>query len=307
MGEWMNSMNDQPTGRVANGGENGAADRSTRSSGASSEETRAIPVRQVGSYSTNQPFSSQPTIAANPVVPAEKTARMGAQPVICGEYARDPFEPSTPDPAMFPQQPYAPGSTAPVATRYSESSRVKKKRPLAVIFVGALVALIACAFVLFHTNDASSSSPTPQGGVTQSQRSEGESGESPLKTPGVQQNAATLTVDASDLAGEKWSNAKKILEVRGADVDSIVVLTDDGKDVWDASNWTVESIAVEDGALTAHLVHDSGSVVVDAVSGALEDGAADTAGGVLDAAGEAVRSAGETAAEKATEFIGSLL
>ena len=290
-------MNDQPTGRVANGGENGAADRSTRSSGASSEETRAIPVRQVGSYSTNQPFSSQPTIAANPVVPAEKTARMGAQPVICGEYARDPFEPSTPDPAMFPQQPYAPGSTAPVATRYSESSRVKKKRPLAVIFVGALVALIACAFVLFHTNDASSSSPTPQGGVTQSH----------LKTPGVQQNAATLTVDASDLAGEKWSNAKKILEVRGADVDSIVVLTDDGKDVWDASNWTVESIAVEDGALTAHLVHDSGSVVVDAVSGALEDGAADTAGGVLDAAGEAVRSAGETAAEKATEFIGSLL
>ena len=86
----------------------------------------------------------------------------------------------------------------------------------------------------------------------------------------------------------------------------LVVLTDDGKDVWDASNWTVESIAVEDGALTAHLMHDSGSGVADAVSGALENGATETAGGVLDAAGEAVKSAGETAAEKATDFIGSL-
>ena len=94
--------------------------------------------------------------------------------------------------------------------------------------------------------------------------------------------------------------------MRGADVGSIVVLTDDGKDVWDASNWTVESIAVEDGALTAHLMHDSGSGVADAVSGALENGATETAGGMLDAAGEAVKSAGETAAEKATDFIGSL-
>ena len=304
----MNSMNEQPTERMANGGGNGSgsAQPSMRSADASFEATRAIPVRQAASYSPDQSFSSQPTVASRPVAQPEKTARMAAQPATCGGYVRDPFEPSTPDPAAFPQQSYAPGSTAPVATRYSKSSRVKKKRPLAVIFVGALVALIACAFVLFHTNSASSSAPTPQGGVTQSQRSEAESGESSFKTPGVQQNAATLTVDTSDLVGEKWSNAKKILEVRGADVGSIVVLTDDGKDVWDASNWTVESIAVEDGALTAHLVHDSGSGVVDAVSGALENGATETAGGVLDAAGEAVRSAGETAAEKVTDFIGSL-
>lgn len=304
----MNPMNEQPTERVANGVGNGCASAqpSMRSADASAEATRAIPVRQVVSHSPDQSFSSQPTIATRPVAQPEKTARMAAQPATCGGYVRDPFEPSTPDPAAFPQQSYAPGSTAPVATRYSESSRVKKKPPLAVIFAGALVALAGCAFVLFHANSASSSAPTPQGGVTQTQRSEAESGESSFKTPGVQQNAATLTVDTSDLAGEKWSNAKKILEVRGADVGSIVVLTDDGKDVWDASNWTVESIAVEDGALTAHLMHDSGSAVADAVSGALENGATETAGGVLDAAGEAVKSAGETAAEKATDFIGSL-
>ena len=293
----MNSMNEQPTERVANGVGSGSASAqsSMRSADASLEATRAIPVRQVVSCSPEQPFSSQPTIASHPVARAEKTARMS-----------DPFEPSTPDPATFPQQSCAPGSTAPVAMRYSESSRMKKKQPLAVIFIGAVVALAACAFVLFHTSDTAGSAVTPGGGVTQAQRSEAESGESSFKTPGVQQNAATLTVDTSDLAGEKWSNAKKILEVRGADVGSIVVLTDDGKDVWDASNWTVESIAVEDGALTAHLMHDSGSGVADAVSGALENGATETAGGVLDAAGEAVKSAGETAAEKATDFIGSL-
>ena len=281
----MNSMNEQPTERMANGGGNGSgsAQPSIRSADASLEATRAIPVRQAASYSSDRSFSSQPTVAS-----------------------RDPFEPSTPDPATFPQQSYAPGSTATVATRYSEGSRVKKKPPLAVIFAGALVALAGCAFVLFHASDTTGSTVTPGGGVTQAERSEAESGESSFKTPGVQQNAATLTVDTSDLVGEKWSNAKKILEVRGADVSSIVVLTDDGKDVWDASNWTVESIAVEDGALTAHLVHDSGSAVADAVSGALENGATETAGGVLDAAGEAVKSAGETAAEKATDFIGSL-
>ena len=304
----MNSMNEQPTERVANGVESGSASAqsSMRSADASLEATRAIPVRQVVSYSSDQSFSSQPTIASHPVAQAEKTARMSAQPATGGGYVRDPFEPSTPDPATFPQQSYAPSSTAPVATRYSESSRMKKKQPLAVIFIGAVVALAACAFVLFHTSDTAGSAVTPGGGVTQAQRSEAESGESSFKTPGVQQNAATLTVDTSDLVGEKWSNAKKILEVRGADVGSIVVLTDDGKDVWDASNWTVESIAVEDGALTAHLMHDSGSGVADAVSGALENGATETAGGVLDAAGEAVKSAGETAAEKATDFIGSL-
>lgn len=304
----MNSMNEQPTERVANGVGSGSASAqsSMRSADASLEATRAIPVRQVVSYSSDQSFSSQPTIASHPVARPEKTARMSAQLATGGGYVRDPFEPSTPDPTTFPQQSCAPGSTAPVATRYSESSRMKKKRPLAVIFIGAAVALAACAFVLFHTSGTAGSAVTPGGGVTQAQRSVAESGESSFKTPGVQQNAATLTVDTSDLTGEKWSNAKKILEVRGADVGSIVVLTDDGKDVWDASNWTVESIAVEDGALTAHLMHDSGSGVVDAVSGALENGATETAGGVLDAAGEAVKSAGETAAEKATDFIGSL-
>ena len=125
----MNSMNEQPTERVANGVGSGSASAqsSMRSADASLEATRAIPVRQVVSYSPDQSFSSQPTIASHPVARAEKTARMSAQPATGGGYVRDPFEPSTPDPATFPQQSCAPGSTAPVATRYSESSRMKKK------------------------------------------------------------------------------------------------------------------------------------------------------------------------------------
>ncbi len=232
---------------------------------------------------------------------------MPVQQPAYGSYARDPFEPSTPDPAAYAQaNPYAPGSTEPVATKYSENSRIKKKPRFGLVIVAVLALVAVCGFMALGSGGASKSTAAPEGGVTQAQREAGTSSSS-ISTPGVQQNAATLTVDTSDLVGEKWSNAKKKLEVRGADVDSIVVLTDDGKSVWDASNWTVESIAVEDGVLTAHLAHDSGSGVTDAVSGALESGAADAAGSVLDAAGEAVKSAGENAAEGAKNLLGSLL
>ena len=76
----MNSMNEQPTERVANGvgSESASAQSSMRSADASLEATRAIPVRQVVSYSPDQSFSSQPTIASHPVAQAEKTARMSA-------------------------------------------------------------------------------------------------------------------------------------------------------------------------------------------------------------------------------------
>lgn len=94
----MNSMNEQPTERVANGVGSGSASAqsSMRSADASLEATRAIPVRQVVSYSPDRSFSSQPTIASHPVAQAEKTARMSAQPATGGGYVRDPFEPSTP-------------------------------------------------------------------------------------------------------------------------------------------------------------------------------------------------------------------
>lgn len=89
------------------------------------------------------------------------------------------------------------------------------------------------------------------------------------------------SVDVSDLVGEKWSNAKKILERRGVDPVDVVVLTDDGKDVWDDSNWTVAQIGVEDGTLTAHLTHDD-----------------DPMGSAVDTAGNAV----DTAKDKAQEY-----
>ncbi len=284
---------------------------------AACDETRAIPSRVSGQGAgvADRSFSSQPT-AARPAVPvaspyAEHAAAPSATAPMptpwnkrdaCGN--RDPFEPSTPDPAAYAQaNPYAPGSTEPVATRYSEKSHVKKSHKK--LIAAAIIVVLVVAFGLFHAGGTSKSTVAPEGGVTQAQRETATSSSS-ISTPGVQQNAATLTVDTSDLVGEKWSNAKKKLEVRGADVDSIVVLTDDGKSVWDASNWTVASIAVEDGALTAHLTHDSGSGISDAVSDAMENGAADAAGGVLDAAGEAVRSAGENAAEGAKNLLGSL-
>lgn len=67
------------------------------------------------------------------------------------------------------------------------------------------------------------------------------------------------TVDLSDIPGQYWSNAKKILKSRGADVDNAVVLTDDGSTPLIASNWIVQSIYYNDnGNLEVNLAR-SGS------------------------------------------------
>lgn len=73
------------------------------------------------------------------------------------------------------------------------------------------------------------------------------------------QIAQSAAVDLSDIPGQYWSNAKKILKSRGADVDGAVVLTDDGSTPLVASNWIVQSIYYNDnGNLEVNLAR-SGS------------------------------------------------
>lgn len=82
------------------------------------------------------------------------------------------------------------------------------------------------------------------------------------------------TVDLSDIPGQYWSNAKKILTSRGADVDNAVVLTDDGSTPLIASNWMVQSIYYNDnGNLEVNLTR----------SGSGQSGDASTGGAVTDA------------------------
>ena len=90
-------------------------------------------------------------------------------------------------------------------------------------------------------------------------------------TDATAQTAQSGSVDLSDIPGQYWSNAKKILKSRGANVDSAVVLTDDGSTPLVASNWIVQSIYYNnDGNLEVNLAR-SGQSTGDGISSALQN------------------------------------
>ena len=72
--------------------------------------------------------------------------------------------------------------------------------------------------------------------------------------------ASSSTVDLSDIPGQYWSNAKKILKSRGADLSNAVVLTDDGSTPVIDANWVVTSAYYNDnGNLEIQLTRKDGS------------------------------------------------
>ena len=74
------------------------------------------------------------------------------------------------------------------------------------------------------------------------------------------ESASSSTVDLSDIPGQYWSNAKKILKSRGADLSNAVVLTDDGSTPVVDSNWVVTSAYYNDnGNLEIQLTHKNSS------------------------------------------------
>lgn len=81
-------------------------------------------------------------------------------------------------------------------------------------------------------------------------------------------------VDLTGLVDQKWSNAKRILKARGAGLDAIVTLTDDGKSPVIDSNWTVTEVSRgSDGVITIRLKHDQSSTTDDigGAAGQLKD------------------------------------
>lgn len=81
-------------------------------------------------------------------------------------------------------------------------------------------------------------------------------------------------VDLTGLVDQKWSNAKRILKSRGAGLDAIVTLTDDGKSPVIDSNWTVTEVSRgSDGVITIKLKHDQSSTTDDigGAAGQLKD------------------------------------
>lgn len=68
------------------------------------------------------------------------------------------------------------------------------------------------------------------------------------------------TVDLSDIPGQYWSNAKKLLKSRGADLSNAVILTDDGSTPVVDANWVVTSAYYNDnGSLEIQLTHKDNS------------------------------------------------
>lgn len=74
------------------------------------------------------------------------------------------------------------------------------------------------------------------------------------------ESASSSTVDLSDIPGQYWSNAKKLLKSRGADLSNAVVLTDDGSTPVIDANWVVTSAYYNDsGNLEIQLTHKNSS------------------------------------------------
>lgn len=68
------------------------------------------------------------------------------------------------------------------------------------------------------------------------------------------------SVELGDIPGQYWSNAKKILKSRGADLSNAVVLTDDGSTPVVDANWVVTSAYYNaDGNLEVQLTRKDGS------------------------------------------------
>jgi hypothetical protein len=70
----------------------------------------------------------------------------------------------------------------------------------------------------------------------------------------------TGAVELGDIPGQYWSNAKKILKSRGADLSNAVILTDDGSTPVVDANWVVTSAYYNaDGNLEVQLTRKDGS------------------------------------------------
>ena len=74
------------------------------------------------------------------------------------------------------------------------------------------------------------------------------------------ESTQSAAVDLSDIPGQYWSNAKKLLKSRGADLSNAVILTDDGSTPVVDANWVVTSAYYNDnGSLEIQLTHKGNS------------------------------------------------
>lgn len=188
-------------------------------------------------YAPQDPYASSAPdpyndLSQNPIPQPQQTTYMPrtAQP----RYeSRDPYarEPYREYPKSIPQ--YGEDEEK----KPSRSSSVIKKILIVLAIFFALSVVFAIVSGMLNKRGATTDTTAEQTEATQS-----------------------TAVDLSDIPGQYWSNAKKLLKSRGADLSNAVILTDDGSMPVVDANWVVTSAYYNDnGNLEVQLTRKDGS------------------------------------------------
>ncbi len=183
------------------------------------------------SASTSNPYNNLPQ---NPIPQPQQTTYMPRTAQAQPRYeSRDPYarQPYREYPKSIPQY----GEDEEEAP--SRSSSVIKKILIVLAIFFALSIVFAIVSGMLNKRGATTDTTVEQTETTQSG-----------------------TVDLSDIPGQYWSNAKKLLKSRGADLSNAVILTDDGSTPVVDANWVVTSARYNDnGNLEIQLTRKDGS------------------------------------------------
>lgn len=232
--------------------------------GNGADETRVVPDARYASADATQ-ASADPTRVVNYGNAAQDPYGVSSQSPY-GNAAADPYDDLLQNPIPQPQQTTYMPRTAQARPRYesrdpyarqpyreypksipqygedeeeapSRSSSVIKKILIVLAIFFALSVVFAIVSGMLNKRGATTDTTAGQTETTQSG-----------------------TVDLSDIPGQYWSNAKKLLKSRGADLSNAVILTDDGSTPVVDANWVVTSAYYNgDGNLEVQLTRKDGS------------------------------------------------
>ena len=223
-------------------------------------------------YAPQDPYASSAPdpyndLSQNPIPQPQQTTYMPrtAQPRYESRdaYAREPYREY---PKSIPQ--------------YGEDEEKKPSRSSGVI--KKILIVLAIFFALSVAFAIVSGMLNKRGASTDTQAEQAESTQS-------------AAVDLSDIPGQYWSNAKKLLKSRGADLSNAVILTDDGSTPVVDANWVVTSAYYNgDGNLEVQLTRKDGSSG-NASSG--QDGTDSSSSGALEDLSNKAQELGDKAQE----------
>lgn len=162
-----------------------------------------------------------------------------------------------------------PQDDAPAAARIEALERRVRHDRIAIGALAVLVAALAIVVALMVTGTLSGVSVREPAAGTEAVAEREDSVDASV-SDGVNEREDFETdaedgddgrVRAADLVsivGQKWSNAKLMLEAMGIDEGDLVITTNDGGMVFDAGNWTVSTVTdLEDsGKVEVRLRHD---------------------------------------------------